>query len=816
MTAEEWTRCTKATRCPICGRDKYCMIADNANVVLCTKTFDAPPGWYKIKDAPEGEGGIYRKGEPKQRGPSWNERAREMKLALSTAKLNEFAAVLGLPADSFKALDIGWYDDDKKQRAYSFPERNGSGTTVGVNLQTLGRDKWMVPKSHHGLFIPNNLIHLPDPVLIVEGASDTAACHAVKVAAVGRPSNRGGVEHLLKLLKDRDVIVVGEHDPKDDGRWPGRDGAVAVAGKLAQGWGRPVKWAMTPEKAKDVRVWVRDRLGREKPEAIGVQLVARLREMSTTVEATIGQENRALVANVIETFDAGRMKRFAIPLPLIAAQVHRATDTWPRRVNGLLFVADTEPPPVGEVPSASSWRTLTKTEQFFGWLHENCVVRWSERSQAEDRFSGEPVTPPTKGEFHASMMATAKPNYQSVELLPHEPAFEDSYYLPMELPKSDGSALTEFIEHLNPETPLDRDLLTAALLTMGWGGPCGARPAFVLTSRHGRGVGKTKTAELLAQVFGGAITIGEHEDWDRVRTRLLSDASLHCRVVLIDNVRGQMARSGLESAVTAKTIDGHRMFLGQYSRPNTLTWLLTANTPSLSADLTARSVVCQIGPQQHASDFESWARHFMEHRRVELIADVLRRLAAGPVCAVPMELRDRWGSWIDGVLRTFPNATELLEYIQTGRPSVDQDLHDAEEVASVIHSMIRAMHLDPELNRVSILKKELWIWLIDAGVITKQRSLKATSMWIDSLRGMEPLMQLSEDPSHTNGRRWMWCGDESAGTDTFMHDPRTHGLTGEGQHPGNYRPLPKTQDEWEEQRQQDDQDNEGLIDNIPF
>ncbi|WP_419191362.1 YfjI family protein [Saltatorellus ferox] len=111
-----------------------------------------------------------------------------------------------------------------------------------------------------GLVVPEHLDDLPGPVLIVEGASDVAACLTLGLPAVGRPSNSAGSKQLLHLLRDRVVLVVGERDEKPDGRWPGRDGAVAVADKLADRWGRTVPWSLPPAKIKDVREWLASRV----------------------------------------------------------------------------------------------------------------------------------------------------------------------------------------------------------------------------------------------------------------------------------------------------------------------------------------------------------------------------------------------------------------------------------------------------------------------------------------------------------------------------------------------------------------------------
>jgi hypothetical protein len=96
-------------------------------------------------------------------------------------------------------------------------------------------------------------------ILLVEGPSDAAAALALFLFAIGRPSANGGVEHLARLLDvveaDQEIVVLGENDAKQNGTWPGRDGAQAVAKKLADQLGRTVDWALPPDGAKDLRAW---------------------------------------------------------------------------------------------------------------------------------------------------------------------------------------------------------------------------------------------------------------------------------------------------------------------------------------------------------------------------------------------------------------------------------------------------------------------------------------------------------------------------------------------------------------------------------
>lgn len=107
---------------------------------------------------------------------------------------------------------------------------------------------------------------LPDsdsPVVVVEGASDTAAVLGIGLVAIGRPSNTGGLEEAAALLRGRSVIIVGENDEKTDGSWPGKHGVNKTLSAL-----KPVcpsiRIIYPPDGHKDIREWIsRDGLTRE-------------------------------------------------------------------------------------------------------------------------------------------------------------------------------------------------------------------------------------------------------------------------------------------------------------------------------------------------------------------------------------------------------------------------------------------------------------------------------------------------------------------------------------------------------------------------
>jgi hypothetical protein len=181
-------------------------------------------------------------------------------------------------------LDIGWLPDDPHGPCWTFPECDAAGQVIGISRRYGNGNKKLLPGGRRGLTIPDKWQEGQGPILLPEGPSDTLALTAMGLSAVGRPSNTGGVSLLADLLAavpaSRPIIVLGEWDVKENGDWPGRDGAVWTAAELSGCLHRPAEWAMPPDHAKDVRAWSLDRrpesAGMEKRRQRGEELMRRL------------------------------------------------------------------------------------------------------------------------------------------------------------------------------------------------------------------------------------------------------------------------------------------------------------------------------------------------------------------------------------------------------------------------------------------------------------------------------------------------------------------------------------------------------------
>jgi len=314
-----------------------------------------------------------------------------------------------------------------------------------------------------------------------------------------------------------------------------------------------------------------------------------------------------------------------------------------------------------------------------------------------------------------------------------------------------GEALREFVAHLNPATPEDRDLLEMMLLTPFWGGEPGARPAFILQSQ-GRGCGKTSTAQAIGSVYGGAVGIQAKERWQRVVERLLSDNALTSRVVVIDNLTGKFESPELAAMITAKTIDGRKMYVGNASRLNLITWIITANDPSLSTDLAARAVVIKIGRAQHKVDFHGWLSAFLEERGDELLGDIQARLQ-GP--SLSRYHPDRFLKWQEAVLSKFKNGRKLAALIEARREEVDEEGAEAGEASDAIRIYIRLkLKEDPKTWEGRITPAQLFDAL--RGIWPDVSGFRAMWTRLGPLIGLTGLSNCRQLRGGREGRGMLW------------------------------------------------------------
>jgi len=196
-------------------------------------------------------------------------------------RVRDLAIDWGVSLKSLNELGIVWGRMFGKE-CWMLPQHNSDGKVVGVLRRFTDGKRFYVRGSRPGLhygFEPNR----GGPVLLVEGASDTAAAITMGLGAIGRPSNVGGVRDLSAIIMGdvyRKMIVLGENDRKRHAElkpdaqerhnprcrccrlcWPGKSGALYVAAqlndRLSRGpWKGTISVKMPPAGAKDLREWL--------------------------------------------------------------------------------------------------------------------------------------------------------------------------------------------------------------------------------------------------------------------------------------------------------------------------------------------------------------------------------------------------------------------------------------------------------------------------------------------------------------------------------------------------------------------------------
>jgi hypothetical protein len=591
------------------------------------------------------------------------------------------------------------------------------------------------------------------PVFLCEGEKDAKRLIAsgllATTAAGGASSDHSKNKWLpqyTESLRGRVVVIVPDCDPPDPktGKIPGRDHANHVAKSLSGPGGAahvailelplppagppvvPGK-AINPQKKWDISDWLDAGGSREQfDQAVAVALGAPFDPASTS--------DTDLPKEICNADDDPITGLTPLKINEIIKRIKEQTGDWPRRVGSALFVDRTEVfrESDQDVQSDNTESTNGKSEpsQLTHSLH------WLERTSQLYAFIGAKThSPPvfhrlpgahTKEEVFAGLQQSST-IYQAVEILPHEPPIPGHYYA-CDVPEpGTGEHLLSLVQRFSPATPIDCDLILCLFATLLWGGSGGSRPAFVITSDDGRGVGKSKMAGMVSHLAGGVIEISANEDSAKMKERLLSPEGLTKRVALLDNVKTlRFSWAELESLITSPVVSGKRLYVGEASRPNNLTWIITLNGVSLSTDMAQRSVVVKIKRPSHSGDWEEEIRQFIDRYRQEIIADLIGFLR-GP--RTPLIRFTRWGSWERSILSLTDDPDSVQQEIIARQESSDVEEEDAGLIVEFFRQKLQELSYQPDHDKVHIPSSIAAKWLCEAtnerhGVSAASRMLK--------------------------------------------------------------------------------------------
>lgn len=373
------------------------------------------------------------------------------------------------------------------------------------------------------------------------------------------------------------------------------------------------------------------------------------------------------ITNFIETAD-GSIPR---SMSAILSDISKATGGWPRKVSSQLFVHD----------KADGVSFLKGAAAMFGWL--GTKLKLPTCFKTSPGFHG-------KAETHEEILRTAQ-TYDCIELFPHFPEMPGRYYAHGPLPDGNGRTLESLLDRFSPATEVDKQLLLCFGLTL----VCGTRkrPVFVI-SADGRGAGKTTLAELFSGIVGGAIQIGSNDSDESIKQRLLSPEGLTKRVIIIDNVKSRkLSSASLEALATSEQISGKSMYVGEASRPNNFTIVVTANGLAFSQDMAQRSVIIKIRRSVYEEGWERDTAEFIRLNRPQILADLIWWLKEAE--RWPLARNTRWADWESEVLRRMVDPDEVQRVILSRQKEVDVDQDEGVVIESAFAARLLQLNYSP-------------------------------------------------------------------------------------------------------------------------
>lgn len=448
---------------------------------------------------------------------------------------------------------------------------------------------------------------------------------------------------------------------------------------------------------------------------------------------------------VIRTGDGGAEVHAGLTPQQITREVLRASGGWPKAMGGRLFVPNDDFTP--------NW--LDESGCLFAWLaghlgQSGGLVEWG-------RGTGQIP----KAEFFI-FLCSAVDQYEDVQTYPHHPPRPGTCYLHPSLPAGGSGKLDVLLTRLCPATPTDRVLMRTVFLTLAWGGSPGGRPMYIIEAANpdgkpGQGSGKSTAVMLAGELFGGYVGLSFSTDDLQVQNRLLSPIGRRARLVVFDNAKGtRMSNVLIESYVTAPTISGKEMWQGEGTRPNHLTWIITANQPSLSKDFVGRGYPLRVTPPEYSPEWLESIKAFIRDYRWEILGDIIAELKGEPIGVFAAGEWSRWAEWELQVLCRVCDPHTIAETVRMRRQELDDD--DA-----TTDTIQEAFALWMTTDRPSVFPRSAHFWFTTAEMAEalgklcpNGASAIAVGRWLNAMN----LPRIKKQRQNSQ-RMWVWKGEES-------------------------------------------------------
>lgn len=527
------------------------------------------------------------------------------------------------PKSQYEELKSDGYVETKKY-IYTDAEGNPVHYTYRLEHPDPARKKRFVQQAADGKWtlkhITPQLYNLPaiisaPLVILVEGEKDADTLIALNLPATCNPMGAGKwLKHYTDILRGKDIVILRDND--DAGELHAR----LLCGEL----NRAAKSIRVPEPLSDqsggdVTDWIKSGDGtveklweiinqtpRIDPSRVEVDFeLARAKSANKYPLRNFRTEKTEQKSGVVKT-----TKR-PISLVDLIRDTHTRFLGFPRKVGEKLFDHDRD---TGRIYYMRTHKEL------MAW-----IARKSKHNA--DWTRGDAFI--AKDEYFEGLKAEAA-RYESISYVPDYPRRADVYYAHESLPEPDPDHkyLNKFANFFEPAKPEFRALIKTLIASPIYYERFTPRPMWIIDSEC-PGAGKSSLASRLAILYGHpAVEVKPRDlarDTQEITKRLVSTEGRNARVLLIDNVTGTFSSQELAGMVTIPDITGRAPYgHGEESRPNNLTYIITANNASIDNDLSIRSYFIELKKiDRYNANWNRDLNKFIEKHRLNIMADII-------------------------------------------------------------------------------------------------------------------------------------------------------------------------------------------------
>ena len=277
--------------------------------------------------------------------------------------------------------------------------------------------------------------------------------------------------------------------------------------------------------------------------------------------------------------------------------------------------------------------SLETRHDFFAWISDKSKhnYEWQNGSGFVSRE-----------ELFAAVTRRAR-RYEKIATVPTYPPRDDTYeaFRDKLQPSRNHSAFDGFCDFFSPATDTDALLLRCFIAAPLFYIQGVHRPTWIIDSADAFGVGKTTLVYRVADLYRDApidLDLSKnHFDEEKIMMRLISPTGRNSRFFLLDNLRGTFDNPFFASLVTKPTLSGRPPYgRGEETRPNDLTYVITANSAQIGTDIATRSFFLHLKSHAKTKDWERAIADYIDENRFSIFADMIDIMRG---CAAPATMK---------------------------------------------------------------------------------------------------------------------------------------------------------------------------------